>query len=245
MTCFLWQVILYRSGLVTAASSFVLAASAAFLPDDSLLSSTIKQNLDYLYVAGSCGLGLSLLLIHIYVSEIKRTLQALWVLGILGSFATYITIAQPANENLIHCVLDNPSTVWLVGPLFAALTGLVFKEGTASSIFCTCLWIFMFIGQLVWLIIIIKDTKERIEDIKAALLTISPKIIFFSLNRSVLRQGGSWTSDICYTYSSPWASGILFLHFKVWGIDLINWLCCLSDLTNEVVCLDNQIDSLI
>ncbi|XP_028800964.1 uncharacterized protein LOC114756181 [Neltuma alba] len=123
------EVILYRSGLVIAASSFVLAASAAFLPDDSLLSSTIKQNHDYLYVAGSCGLGLSLLLIHIYVSEIKRTLQALWVLGILGSCATYIAVAQPANQSLIHCILDNPSTVWLVGPLFAALTGLVFKEG--------------------------------------------------------------------------------------------------------------------
>ncbi|KAI9126073.1 hypothetical protein K1719_003491 [Acacia pycnantha] len=123
------EVILYRSGLVTAASSFVLAASAAFLPEDLFVSQIIKQNLDYLYVAGSCGLGLSLLLIHIYVSEIKRTLQALWVLGILGSCATYITIAQPANQNLIRCVLDNPSTVWLVGPLFAALTGLVFKEG--------------------------------------------------------------------------------------------------------------------
>lgn len=149
MPCFLWQVILYRSGLVTAASSFVLAASTAFLPDDSFLSQIIKQNLDYLYVAGSCGLGLSLLLIHIYVSEIKRTLQALWVLGILGSCATYITSAQPANESLIRCVLDNPSALWLVGPLFAALTGLVFKEGNALSIFYTFLWISKFIGQQV------------------------------------------------------------------------------------------------
>ncbi|KAF7839431.1 integral membrane protein [Senna tora] len=123
------EVILYRSGLVTAAASFVLAASAAFLPDNSFLSTTIKQNLDYFYVAGSCGLGLSLLLIHIYVSEIKRTLQALWLLGILGSCATYVSLAQPANENLVQYVLDNPSAVWLVGPLFAALTGLVFKEG--------------------------------------------------------------------------------------------------------------------
>lgn len=114
---------------MTAASSFVLAASAAFLPADSFISDTIKQNLDYLFVAGSCGSGLSLLLIHIYVSEIKRTLQALWVLGILGSCATYATIALPANQSLINCVLDNPSAVWLVGPLFASLTGLVFKEG--------------------------------------------------------------------------------------------------------------------
>ncbi|XP_061364173.1 uncharacterized protein LOC133307643 [Gastrolobium bilobum] len=123
------EVILYRSGLVTAAASFVVAASAAFLPNNWSLSATLQQNLDFFYVLGSGGLGLSLLLIHIYVSEIKRALQALWGLGVLGSATTYITLAQPANKNLIQYVVDNPSAVWLVGPLFAALTGLVFKEG--------------------------------------------------------------------------------------------------------------------
>lgn len=113
--------------MVTAAASFVIAASAAYLPDN--LSDTLKQNIDFFYVIGSGGLGLSLFLIHIYVTEIKRTLQALWGLGVLGSAATYITLAQPANKTLIQYVIDNPSAVWLVGPLFAALTGLVFKEG--------------------------------------------------------------------------------------------------------------------
>ncbi|XP_058750450.1 uncharacterized protein LOC131623458 isoform X2 [Vicia villosa] len=113
------KVISYRSGLVTAAASFVIAASAAYLPD----------NQDFFYVIGSGGLGLSLFLIHIYVTEIKRTLQALWGLGVLGSAATYIYLAQPTNKTLIQYVVDNPSAVWLVGPLFAALTGLVFKEG--------------------------------------------------------------------------------------------------------------------
>lgn len=129
---------------MTAVTSFVLAASAAFLPDNSSLSDIIKQNIDYLYVSGSCGLGLSLLLIHIYVTEIKRTLQALWLLGILGSCVTYTSLALPANEDLVQYVLDNPSAVWFVGPLFAALTGLVFKEGNASPIFYTCLWILVF-----------------------------------------------------------------------------------------------------
>ncbi|KAK7310231.1 hypothetical protein RJT34_07617 [Clitoria ternatea] len=123
------EVILYRSGLVTAAASFVVAASGALLPDDSSLSAIIKGNLDFFYVLGAGGLGLSLLLIHIYVSEIKRALQALWVLGVLGSATTYFALAQPANKNLVQYVVDNPSAVWLVGPLFAALTGLVFKEG--------------------------------------------------------------------------------------------------------------------
>ncbi|XP_062155797.1 uncharacterized protein LOC133863731 isoform X2 [Alnus glutinosa] len=123
------EVILYRSGLVTAAVSFVVAASAAFLPDDSMLTDIIKQNIDLFYTIGAGGLGLSLFLIHIYVTEIKRTLQALWALGVVGSLATYTSLALPAGENLIQYVINNPSSVWFIGPLFAALTGLVFKEG--------------------------------------------------------------------------------------------------------------------
>ncbi|KAB1202447.1 hypothetical protein CJ030_MR8G019519 [Morella rubra] len=123
------EVVLYRLGLVTAASSFVIAASATFLPDNSLLSDIIGQNLDLFYTIGAGGLGLSLFLIHIYVTEIKRTLQALWGLGVVGSLATYTSLARPAGENLVQYVISNPSVVWFVGPLFAALTGLVFKEG--------------------------------------------------------------------------------------------------------------------
>lgn len=134
------QVILYRSGLVTAAASFVLAASVTFLPDNSSWNSIIKQNVDLFYSLGAGGLGLSLFLIHIYVTEIKRTLQALWALGIVGSLATYITLAQPAGESLVQYVVDNPTVVWFIGPLFASLTGLVFKEGNyfynLSFVFC-------------------------------------------------------------------------------------------------------------
>ncbi|KAK9934256.1 hypothetical protein M0R45_021407 [Rubus argutus] len=123
------EVILYRSGLVTAAASFVIAASTAFLPDTFLATEIVKPNLDYFYAIGAGGLGLALILIHIYVTEIKRTLQAFWGLGVVGSLAAYICLAQPAGEGLVQYVVDNPIAVWFVGPLFAALTGLVFKEG--------------------------------------------------------------------------------------------------------------------
>ncbi|KAG2269733.1 hypothetical protein Bca4012_071861 [Brassica carinata] len=123
------EVILYRSGLVTAAASFVAASSAAFLPEDSWLSEIIKQNQDLLYLVGAGGLGLSLFLIHIYVTEIKRTLQALWALGVVGSLAAYAALARPASDSLVQYVVDNSTAVWFVGPLFASLTGLVFKEG--------------------------------------------------------------------------------------------------------------------
>lgn len=126
----------YRSGLVTAAASFVVTSSTAFLPDDFFLTEFLKQNIDILYVFGATGLGLSLVLIHIYVTEIKRTLQALWFLGVVGSFATKICLAQPADESLVQYVVDNPVAVWFVGPLFAALTGLVFKEGSVPFSNC-------------------------------------------------------------------------------------------------------------
>ncbi|KAG8502131.1 hypothetical protein CXB51_000248 [Gossypium anomalum] len=123
------EVLLYRSGLVTAASSFVIASSAAFLPDNFTLKEIIENNLNWIYLIGAGGLGLSLYLIHIYITELKRTLQAFWALGVVGSLATYLALAQPAGENLVQYVIENPMAVWFVGPLFAALTGLVFKEG--------------------------------------------------------------------------------------------------------------------
>ncbi|KAB2095211.1 hypothetical protein ES319_A01G022000v1 [Gossypium barbadense] len=123
------EVLLYRSGLVTAASSFLIASSAAFLPDGFTLKEIIENNLNLIYLIGAGGLGLSLYLIHIYITELKRTLQAFWVLGVVGSLSTYLVLAQPAGENLVQYVIENPMAVWFVGPLFAALTGLVFKEG--------------------------------------------------------------------------------------------------------------------
>lgn len=122
------EVILYRSGLVTAATSFVIASSSAYAGELEVFD-FIKSNLDLFYGLGAGGLGLSLFLIHIYVTEIKRTLQALWAIGVLGSFATYFSVAGPSGMGLVEYVLHNPLAVWFVGPLFAALTGLVFKEG--------------------------------------------------------------------------------------------------------------------
>ncbi|KAL7135229.1 hypothetical protein ABFS83_11G079300 [Erythranthe nasuta] len=124
------EVVLYRSGLVTAATSFVIASSTAFMYNtDSEVIDLIRRNLDLFYGVGACGLGVSLFLIHIYVTEIKRTLQGLWLIGGLGSLAAYSALAQPAGKSLVEYVVLNPAAVWLVGPLFAALTGLVFKEG--------------------------------------------------------------------------------------------------------------------
>lgn len=134
---FFFQVVLYRSGLVTAAASFVISSSTAFLPEGNFLGDFLRQYIDLLYILGAGGLGLSLFLIHIYVTPIKRFLQALWAVGVIGSLGTYLALAQPLDESLVQYVIDNPIAVWFVGPLFAALTGLVFKEGVYLLAFLT------------------------------------------------------------------------------------------------------------
>lgn len=136
--CFIYclQVILYRLGLITAAASFVISSSAAFIPEGNILGDIIKQDVDFLFIIGAGGLGLSLLLIHIYVTPIKRFLQSLWVLGVIGSVGTYIMFAKPLNQSLIEYVISNPVGVWFIGPLFAALTGVVFKEGISNIFQC-------------------------------------------------------------------------------------------------------------
>lgn len=118
--------------MVTAAASFVIASSTAFIPEGNIVGDIIKHDIDFLYIIGTGGLGLSLLLIHIYVTPIKRFLQSLWVLGVLGSVGCYLTLARPLNESLVEYAINNPIGVWFVGPLFAALTGLVFKEGISD-----------------------------------------------------------------------------------------------------------------
>lgn len=125
------EVFLYRAGLVTASSSFLLASSLAFLPADSPLLPPLLPLLDPLFALGASGLGLSLFLIHIYVTSIKRALQAMWLVGGLGALALGFGLAGASGEGegVVRYVLKHGGAVWAVGPMFAALTGLVFKEG--------------------------------------------------------------------------------------------------------------------
>ncbi|KAM0886576.1 hypothetical protein ACQ4PT_029653 [Festuca glaucescens] len=131
------EMLLYRAGLVTAAASFLVASSGAFLPAGNPAGDAVRQGADLLYAAGAAGLGLSLVLIHIYVTPIKRFLQALWALGVLGSVGTYALAAQPLDEGLVRYVLEHPGAMWFVGPTFAALTGLVFKEVSMCEMYLT------------------------------------------------------------------------------------------------------------
>ncbi|GAQ87638.1 hypothetical protein KFL_003660200 [Klebsormidium nitens] len=123
------EVFLYRAGIVTSAACFTLGALAAFVPSDSPLSPALRSLLDPLAVVGAGSLGLSLVLVHMYVTPIKRFMQALWAVGVFGSVLTALNFAAPEGTPLAVYVAEHRGAVWAVGPLFASLTGLAFKEG--------------------------------------------------------------------------------------------------------------------
>lgn len=78
------------------------------------------------YFAGASGLGVALVLVHMYVTPIKRVMQALYAVGFIGSVGI---AASYDGGSLLDFVVEHRSAVWLIGPLFAAFTGLAFKEG--------------------------------------------------------------------------------------------------------------------
>lgn len=75
---------------------------------------------------GAAALGLALVQIHIYVTPLKRMLQLFWLVGVLGGS---FVLVSTGTASLPGYVAENNSAVWFIGPSFAALTGLTFKEG--------------------------------------------------------------------------------------------------------------------
>jgi uncharacterized integral membrane protein len=71
------------------------------------------------------GLGLALRWIHIYLRPLHRTLQLFWLLGCLGGLALALRVGPAAMALAL-----TQHRVWLlaIGPLFAALAGIGFKE---------------------------------------------------------------------------------------------------------------------
>ena len=90
-----------------------------------MLGEATEGALQPAYFLGAAGLGVALRLIHMYVDPIKKAMQAMWVAGFLGS----VGIAVATGEAVPSYVAHHPWAVWLVGPMFAALTGVAFKEG--------------------------------------------------------------------------------------------------------------------
>jgi uncharacterized integral membrane protein len=73
----------------------------------------------------AAGLGLALRWIHIYLRPLHLALQSFWLLGCLGWLALAL-VAGPAG--MAGRLADEPLWILAIGPFFAALAGVGFKE---------------------------------------------------------------------------------------------------------------------
>tara|TARA_B100001059_G_scaffold225667_1_gene253137 strand:- start:119 stop:757 length:639 start_codon:yes stop_codon:yes gene_type:complete len=73
----------------------------------------------------SVSLGLSLHWIHIYLRPLHRALQLFWLLGCLGWL---VLMLQTSTHEALDTLTSQPLWILAVGPMFAALTGIGFKE---------------------------------------------------------------------------------------------------------------------
>ena len=73
----------------------------------------------------AAGVGLALRWIHIYLKPLHQLLQLFWLLGCLGWIGL---IASAGPTNSLGTLADHPLWLLAIGPLFAALAGIGFKE---------------------------------------------------------------------------------------------------------------------
>lgn len=116
------EVIFYRAGLSVAALCFGLGSSIVLWQGHQL--APWVPLLNGLYALFGLALGLSLWLIHIYMKPLHRALQLFWAIGLGASIA----IAHFDPAPFVVTVYRQPFSLLGVGFLFAALTGIFFKE---------------------------------------------------------------------------------------------------------------------
>ena len=114
-------VVIYRAALTVAALSFALGTGLVLWQGTS---SGVLNLLTPLYACFCLGLGISLLMIHIYMVLLHRVLQIFWAIGTIAALALALT--QPAPLALV--VYQQPLSLLGIGFTFAALTGIFFKE---------------------------------------------------------------------------------------------------------------------
>jgi uncharacterized integral membrane protein len=123
-------VVLYRSGLLVAALTFAVGTGLGLLWPDRPLA---VQAISGVYTVFWLALGLSLATIHIYLVPLHRLLQGFWLIGGVASLG----IAHAIDGPFAATVATHPETIWGIGFLFAALTGIFFKEAFCFNRFET------------------------------------------------------------------------------------------------------------
>ena len=111
------EVKLYRFSLLFCSISFVLGLSHWILIGNSYAWIWL--------VTMAIGIGGSLKWIHIYLKVLHQFLQILWGIGCISILIIMINVGA---QNILELFHENKIYLILVGPLFASLTGIGFKE---------------------------------------------------------------------------------------------------------------------
>ena len=115
------EVIIYRSGLLISALSFLMETILVFVNPDLAINPLIANALFSFF---ALSLGVSLTKIHIYLIPLHKFLKMSWLIGIITS----LFLISQTKENILSYVYNNPLTLFGVGFIFVALTGIYFKE---------------------------------------------------------------------------------------------------------------------
>ncbi|OUL22965.1 DUF2301 domain-containing membrane protein [Nostoc sp. 106C] len=113
-------VIIYRAGLMIAALSFAIGSALVLFNNHPTNFAVLTP----LFACFTLALGVSLLTIHIYMAILHRFLQVFWAIGGIAS----VGLALSSNESLAVTIYNHPLTLFGVGFIFVALTGIYFKE---------------------------------------------------------------------------------------------------------------------
>ncbi|NJK38106.1 MAG: DUF2301 domain-containing membrane protein [Oscillatoriales cyanobacterium RM1_1_9] len=114
-------VLIYRVGLMIGALCFALGSGLVLWQGEN---PTVLHSLTWIYGVFWLALGVSLFTIHIYLSVLHRTLQLFWLAGGIASAIVAWQYPEPLALSIYH----HPTTLVGVGFVFAALTGIYFKE---------------------------------------------------------------------------------------------------------------------
>ncbi|KAL4448229.1 hypothetical protein ABPG75_005448 [Micractinium tetrahymenae] len=119
------EVFSYRSALSLVAACFGAGTATALAPEAGWAEALAAHG-TALAALGGLSMGAATLLIHVYLDPLKKALQALAAAGLAGG--VYLAATHPELP-LPAYVAQHAEAVWLVGPSFAALTGIAVKEG--------------------------------------------------------------------------------------------------------------------
>jgi uncharacterized integral membrane protein len=132
-------VVIYRSALMVAALSFGIGTISILSPLVQIDRTAVGNLLTVLAIIFSVAMGIALANIHIYLVVLHRTLQAFWAIG----SASAIGFSLYYHQSIGEIVYQQPLTILGVGFIFAALTGIFFKEAFCFNRLETKLLVFI------------------------------------------------------------------------------------------------------